>query len=175
MTQRDDPFDLDKFRSTPEELEAYAAARRVLKKSKTHGAAAGSGRDPFVQYPVAAIVRLAGARHLGTVKLFGWLLHLSWKADHRLPLKIASKAVAPLGLTRWSKGAALRELETLGLIRVERRARRSPWSPRSRAERAGYSSKSVCYTAQLVFATPHRFGKSVCHTGIRCQLLSYLS
>ncbi len=128
-TRRDDDarYDLSRLRPTPEDVEAHAAARRALKK--TRGAATGSkliGRGPFVQYPVEAIIRLARAKHRGTVKLFGWLLHLSWKADHRLPLRLANKTVAPLGLSRWGKGAALRELEALGLIRVERQDRRSP-------------------------------------------------
>ena len=131
MTRRDDDarYDLSRLRPTPEDVEAHAAARRALTKSKARGATAGSklvGRGPFVQYPVEAITRLAGAKHLGTVKLFGWLLHLSWKADHRLPLRLANETVTPLGLSRWGKGAALRELEALGLIRVQRRERKSP-------------------------------------------------
>jgi hypothetical protein len=121
-------FDLDRLRPTPKDVEAHAAARRALKKSKAHGTTQGSkriGRRPFVQYPVEAIIRLAGARHIATVKLYGWLLHLDWKNDHR-PFKVTNEVVAPLKMDRKWKGVALRELQELALIEVEYRPRKSP-------------------------------------------------
>jgi len=128
-TQRDDRYDLDRLRPTPEDVEAHAAGRRALKKSKARGTtAAGSkpiGHGPFVRYPVEAILRLAGAKHIGTVKLYGWLLHLNWKNDHR-PFKLTNEAVALLKIDRRRKGFALRELRDLGLVQVEYRPRKSP-------------------------------------------------
>jgi hypothetical protein len=122
-------YDLDRLRPTDEDLKAYDAARLALRKPKARGITAAGprliGHSPFVRYSVEAILRLAGAKHIGTVKLYGWLLHLDWKNDHR-PFKLTNGAVAPLKINRNQKGFALRELQGLGLVQVEYRPRKSP-------------------------------------------------
>jgi hypothetical protein len=132
MTLHDDDedarFDLNRLRPTPEDVEAHAAARRALKKSKGRGTTAAGrliGHGPFVRYPVEAIHLIGAAKNAGTAKLFPLLLHLDWKADHR-PFRLSNEALALLGISRGRKGPVLRELEQMGLIRVEHRTRKSP-------------------------------------------------
>ena len=92
---------------------------RNRKRAAEPGIPKRIGRGPLrAQYPVEAITRLAGARHIAAVKLYGWLLHLDWKNDHR-PFKLTNEVVAPLRMDRKWKGFALRELQELGLIQVE--------------------------------------------------------
>jgi hypothetical protein len=123
----DASFDLNRLRMTDEVSREIAEKEKQLKQSgkaapaRTRPIGAGS----FVKYPVEAIFMTGAAKNAGTAKLFPLLLHLDWKADHR-PFKLPNGALQPLGISRGRKGPVLRELEQMGLIRVEYRARKSP-------------------------------------------------
>jgi hypothetical protein len=127
MRDDGDRYDLDRLRVTPEFAEKFEAAKREAKKSKkvTTSQSPTIGQGPFVRYPVAAIPLIGAAKNAGTAKLFPLLLHLDWKAGHR-PFKLPNSLLGPLGISRCRKGAVLRELEQMGLIRVEHRVRKSP-------------------------------------------------
>jgi hypothetical protein len=118
-------FKIDDFRVTPEAEKVFAEARARLKANGKKATLKPGGRQPFVQYPVAAILRLVEAESIWTVKLYGFLLHLGWKNDGR-PIKLTNSTLKILKMDRWQKYRALLELERLGLISVERRQRRSP-------------------------------------------------
>ena len=55
-----------------------------------------------------------------------FLLYLHWQRGDRGPIKLASGLLVMDGVSRTSKRRALKELENLGLITVERRSRKSP-------------------------------------------------
>ena len=74
---------------------------------------------------MAAILRLGGAKYIGTVKLYPLLLHLNWKSGLQ-QFKLTNVSAATIKLPRRGKSIALRELEQLGLITVERRPRPHP-------------------------------------------------
>ena len=112
---KDDPFDLEKFRLSPEDVKAYA--------DKAAPARRRSGRE-FTIVPRSWSDRLKGARLATTYKLAVYLLYHHWKTGN--PIALTNVALAGTGVTRRSKWRALCELERLGLVEVERRARRSP-------------------------------------------------
>ena len=118
-------FDLDKWRVTPELAKAHDEAVLAHRKATTKTKPKADDWIAFVRFPVAAIDLLGGAKCEGTAKLFPRLLHLSWKNDHR-PFRLSNTVLRPLGISRFRKGPVLRELEQMGLIRVEHRARKSP-------------------------------------------------
>src|SRR5262245_66481226 len=114
MTE-DDPFDLEKFRIKPEDLQAYAdkaAAPRAR------------ARRQFTIVPRSWSDRLAAARHASTLKLALHLLYQHWKQDGRR-ITLANAALTSAGVTRRQKWRALREPEKLGLSAIERTARKT--------------------------------------------------
>jgi hypothetical protein len=82
-------------------------------------------REQFVQVPWTWIERLAKTQSANTYRVALHLLYLHWKSNGD-PIKLANGMLAMGGVTRFSKWRALRELEQLGLIRMERRPRKSP-------------------------------------------------
>ena len=79
----------------------------------------------FVMVPWTWVERLTKAHHIGSYKVALYVLHLNWKRSGQ-PFALPNRALEGLGVNRWSKWNALRELEQLGVIRVERRPRKSP-------------------------------------------------
>jgi hypothetical protein len=79
----------------------------------------------FVRLPGEWAHRLCQAKHLGTYKVAVYLLHLNWKSRGR-PIRLPNAALAQMGVGRDAKWRALLELETLGLVEVSRRDRKSP-------------------------------------------------
>jgi hypothetical protein len=109
-----DPFDLDKLaltREAPASMDGAATAKRH--------------RRQFVKFPWSWVGRLRAARHIGSYRVALYLLFQHWKLDGR-PIRLSNIALAEAGVSREQKRRALRELERLGLIRVERRRYRSP-------------------------------------------------
>ena len=83
-------------------------------------------RRDFVRVPWSWIDRLTAASRGSTYRLALLLLYEHWRGGAQ-PIKVSNVKVAGDGLSRGSKARALRELERLGLVRVERRSRKSPW------------------------------------------------
>ena len=79
----------------------------------------------FVRVPGVRAHRLCGAKHLSTYKVAIHLLHLHWKSRGK-PIRLANAALRSMSVGRDAKWRALLELETLGLVEVSRRDRKSP-------------------------------------------------
>jgi hypothetical protein len=79
----------------------------------------------FVKFPRAWVDRLQRASYTSTYRVALHLLFHHWKSDG-CPIRLSNVALAEAGVSRDQKWRALRELECLGLIRIERRRRRSP-------------------------------------------------
>ena len=75
--------------------------------------------------PIAWIERLKGARYVATYRLAFHILYQHWRSDGR-PVLVSNATSKALGVPKATKWRALRELEGLGLITVERRRRKSP-------------------------------------------------
>jgi hypothetical protein len=116
MKSEDDPFDLEKFRLKPEDVKAYAG-----KASASHG----RRQRQFTIVPHGWSNRLKATRHASTFKLALHLLYQHWK-NRRQPIALTNVALTGAGVSRRSKWRALSELERLGLVKVERRPRKSP-------------------------------------------------
>jgi hypothetical protein len=114
----EDPYaDLKQHRLTPEmaRLAAIAPSRTAALRKQRH----------FVRVPVFWVERLTEARHLASYRLALHLLYRSWKTgSHTVALPNGSLAAE--GIARGTKWRALRELERLGLVVVERRQRKAP-------------------------------------------------
>jgi hypothetical protein len=118
VTTPDDPYaDLKRHRLTPEmaRLAGMPPRRTGVPGTQRH----------FVRVPVLWVERLAEARHLATYRLALYLLYRSWKTGSR-SITLSNGVLAAEGITRWTKWRALRELERLGLVGVERRQRKAP-------------------------------------------------
>ncbi len=112
----DDPYaDLKQHALTPE---AVVERRVVPAKIQRR-------RQQFVRVPWTWIERLSGARHISTYRVAMYVLHLHWKRGGQ-PFPLANGMLAEDGVSRYRKRDALRELEQLGLITVDRRQRKSP-------------------------------------------------
>ena len=83
-------------------------------------------KDGFVRLPMAWATRLGKARHVATWKLAACVLFLDWKGGGE-PVTLSNVVLNEWGLPQGrTKRKALAELEALGLVSVERRAKRSP-------------------------------------------------
>jgi hypothetical protein len=111
----DDPFNLNGLALTEEQVkERLAVVPRKIQKR----------RQQFVMVPWTWRERLEGAPGQ-TILLALDLVYLSWKNKEE-PIKLANAMLQHDGISRQSKWRALNELERRGLVRVERRPRRSP-------------------------------------------------
>ena len=82
-------------------------------------------KSQFVRLPSEWANRLCSAKHLSTYKVAVYILHLNWKARGK-PIRLPNAALAQMNVGRDAKGRALLELETMSLIEVSRRDRKSP-------------------------------------------------
>jgi hypothetical protein len=110
----DDPFSIENLKIEMPSAEA-AEAGKATKATK--------GR--FVRIPGEWAHRLCRAKHLGTYKVAVYLLHLNWKSRGK-PIRLPNAVLRQMGVGRDAKWRALLELETMGLIEVSRRDRKSP-------------------------------------------------
>jgi hypothetical protein len=108
-----DPFDLANLRLPPE---LQTGARTVTASKSRH--------QPFVKFPWSWADRLRTNRGT-TYRVAIHLLYEHWRGGGR-PIQLSNVALSGQGVRSKSKWRALHELESAGLIRVERRARRSP-------------------------------------------------
>jgi hypothetical protein len=110
-----DPYaDLRQHALSPETLAELTSAPRKSPDSRS-----------FVKVPSIWVERLRGAHYVATYRVALHLLHQHWKS-HGRPLTLSNTALEREGVTRRAKWRALRELEALRLIEVERRPRQSP-------------------------------------------------
>jgi hypothetical protein len=82
-------------------------------------------RDTFIRTPFSWWEKLSGCRGQ-TLAVALYIIHLDWKSQGRRPVTLANGALDSYGISRRTKWRALKELERLGLISVERRVRKSP-------------------------------------------------
>jgi hypothetical protein len=115
----DDAYaDLKQHRLKPETktiLEGRAFVPHEIKKRRQH----------FVKVPWTWVERLSDTRRLSTYRVAMHVLYIHWKRGGQ-PFPLSNGMLMMEGITRWSKWDALKELERLGLVRVERRRRKSP-------------------------------------------------
>jgi hypothetical protein len=79
----------------------------------------------FVHVPWAWVDRLREARYIGTYRVALHLLYEHWRNGGR-SVVFPNGASKEAGVSRRVKWHALRELERLGLVAIERRQRKSP-------------------------------------------------
>ena len=79
----------------------------------------------FIKVPWMWYERLVKARRASTYQVALYVLFQHWKRNGQ-PFALPNRGLETLGISRWRKWSALRELERLGLIQIERRPRRSP-------------------------------------------------
>ena len=113
----EDPFDVETLRADP-------ANPGFVVKRATVSAKIDKRRGQFIRLPWLWFEKLAGATGQ-TYRVALYLLFLHWKNGCK-PIKLANGMLAIDGVSRQSKWRALGELERRGLIRVERRPKRSP-------------------------------------------------
>jgi hypothetical protein len=82
-------------------------------------------RRRFVQVPDEWVERLKGARHIGSYRLAFYLLFENWRLGGG-QIAVSNVVAETIGLVPRVKWRALRELEALGLIKIETRSRSSP-------------------------------------------------
>jgi hypothetical protein len=94
-------------------------------------------RDPFVMVPLAWVERLSMAKHRASWSVASELLRRDWKCNGT-PIPLPNGQLEEkFRISRQRKWEALRELERLGLVRVERRSRKSPLATVLRGQHTG--------------------------------------
>ena len=96
----------------------------VAKGKKASATKPKKRRQHFVRVPWMWMEKLIGCRGQ-TLRVAFVVLYLDWKAKGR-PVKLANKLPQMVGVSRRAKWRALNDLESIGLISVERRAKKSP-------------------------------------------------
>ena len=96
----------------------------VAKGKKANATKPKKRRQHFVRVPWMWMEKLIGCRGQ-TLRVAFVVLYLDWKAKGR-PVKLANKLPQMVGVSRRAKWRALNDLESIGLISVERRAKKSP-------------------------------------------------
>jgi hypothetical protein len=114
----DDPYaDLKQHRLSAEAqeiiAERIAVVPRKIQKRRRH----------FVIVPWSWVERLTKARYIATYRVALHILYEHWRAGGR-PCTLANDAVE--GIASGTKWRALRELEHLGLVTIERRKPKTP-------------------------------------------------
>jgi CRP-like cAMP-binding protein len=141
-------FDLDGFRLDPNDVEsmnrayhdarAKAAARQERGDRSATTKRRAAKKDAYVQMRTEDAV--AGFHSLRCPQALVWhhLQYRAW-ATGSATVTLANKALAVMGVSRFTKYRALQRLEEDGLIKVKRRERRSPiitilnWTPPTRS------------------------------------------
>ena len=82
-------------------------------------------RQKFIMVPWSWFERLEPSGRGSTYRVAMFLQHLHWRNGGG-PIKLSNAALAEVGIDRRSKWNALRGLEQLGLIQVNRQRRKSP-------------------------------------------------
>jgi hypothetical protein len=115
--------------TTPKDSFDVAALRIDPADAKFVTKAAGSRKvkwqRKFIRVPWAWVDQLKATKRASTYRLALIMIYEYWRTGGR-PIKLSNAMLAGDGVTRKSKWRALRELEQLGLVKVERQPRKSP-------------------------------------------------
>ena len=121
-----DPFDLAKLKLTPEQITELAPFQRKSKLKPRLPQSRRQAGTRFIQLPYERALAAAGQLGHAPMAVLVEVAYLAFKA-HGKPVPIANKTLRTIGIDRWAKTRALRQLETAGIITVTRRNRgRSP-------------------------------------------------
>ena len=102
------------------------ATQAQTTQAKPKAAAVRRSAQQFLKFPNAWLDRLEKIKAKGcTYRVATRLLYRAWRTN-RLQFDLANVALRERGISRHNKWTALRELETAGLVVVERRPRKSP-------------------------------------------------
>jgi hypothetical protein len=115
-TNQKDSFDVNALRIDPADS-AFV--------SKAGGSRKAKWQRKFVRVPWAWVDRLKSTNRGSTYRLALLLIYEDWRTGGR-PIRLSNTMLAEHGVTRKAKWRALRELEQLELVKVERRPRKSP-------------------------------------------------
>jgi hypothetical protein len=122
-----DPFDLNALALTSEQFAELAPLQKAEAKTKvrkTRPPVRRTGR--FVQLPYERTMTAAGRIKCIPLAVLTELSFRLFKANQET-VPLANKALRAVGVSRWAKDRALRELEAAGLVSVIRRGHgRSP-------------------------------------------------
>ena len=113
-----DEIGIEKLRVGPELMQ------RVLEQ-QAHKSKRKGWQRIYTLVPREWELRLLDAKRISTYRLAIELLYLHWSGKGK-PVTVSSKVAQGVRLSIRSKWNALSELERLGLIKVERKSRRSP-------------------------------------------------
>jgi hypothetical protein len=113
-------FDAKALALKPEHLEPGRLAETGIAATKRE-----RRKREFAQITREQLERLAQAKSAATLKVFLFLLLTDWK-DRGKPILVANGKLEQLGVSRFAKGRALSELAELGLIKMQKRPRKSP-------------------------------------------------
>jgi hypothetical protein len=102
-----------------------ARAMRIDPQAFAHTTKPKKWRRQFVKFPWSWVDRLRDARHISTYRVAFHLVYEHWRNGGRA-IALANAVMEEEGVERRAKWRALRELETLGLIKVEKRSRKAP-------------------------------------------------
>jgi hypothetical protein len=131
MSKNHDQFDLAGLRLNPEDVEAmnraYHDARANAAARQKRGTTTRRAPEKGAYVQMRTEDAVAGFHSLRCPQALVWhrLQYLAW-ATGSATVTLANKALAEMGVSRLIKYRALQRLEQDGLIRVERRERRSP-------------------------------------------------
>jgi CRP-like cAMP-binding protein len=147
MSKKPDQFDLDGFRLDSNDVEsmnrayhdARAKAATRQKRGDRNSATKRSERARSAYVQMRTEDAVAGFHSLRCPQALVWhhLQYRAW-ATGSATVTLANKALAEMGVSRFTKYRALQRLEEDGLIKVKRRERRSPiitilnWTPPTR-------------------------------------------
>jgi hypothetical protein len=115
-TNHKDSFDIHALRIDPADSTFV---------SKAAGSRKAKWQRKFIRVPWAWVDRLKTANRGSTYRLALLLVYEHWRNGGQ-PIRLSNAMLAGDGVTRKSKWRALRELEQLGLIKVESHPRKSP-------------------------------------------------
>jgi hypothetical protein len=125
---RDHPAaDLAKYKLSPEELAIDIKQYRITPAeiAAAQPKPAPAPKRQFVMVPMDWLDQLAGTSRANTYVVALHLLHLNWKNDGQ-PFLLPNGKLEAAGVSRFAKWRALKDLEQVGLIAVEKRPKRSP-------------------------------------------------
>jgi hypothetical protein len=115
--------DFAKLRIDPAAVREAAAKVKAAKAKPAK--AKSKWRRYYIRVPCTWSDRLETATRIGTYRLALHLLYAAWRNGGR-PIRLGNVALVKGSVTPRAKRLALKELEQMGLIKVERQPRKSP-------------------------------------------------